>query len=105
MAYLRRHVVDEFFDAGFDGRGETLVTVHGQLSAVGAAEMAQRVAQLAGAFVQRQREDQRDAGMPCDGFTLIVGMRSFELGAFTAMRRGGVQRSSAEGIRTEPRKR
>jgi transcriptional regulator with XRE-family HTH domain len=105
IAYLRRHVVEEFFDAGFDGRGEALVTVHGQLSAAGAAEVAQRVGQLAGAFVQRQREDQRDAGTACDGYTLIVGLRSFELGAFTAMRRRPDQRSSADGSSTEPRKR
>jgi coproporphyrinogen III oxidase len=105
IAYLRRHVVDEFFDAGFDGRGEALVTVHGQLSAAGAVELAQRVGQLAGAFVQRQREDQRDPGTACDGYTLIIGLRSFELGAFTAMRRRDAQRSSAEGSRTEPRKR
>ncbi|MFN7695897.1 MAG: helix-turn-helix domain-containing protein [Burkholderiales bacterium] len=105
MAYLRRHVVDEFFDAGFDGRGETLVTVHGQLSPAGAVEMAQRVAQLAGAFVHRQREDQRDPAAAGDGYTLIVGLRSFELGAFTEMRRRTAQRNSAEGSSTEPRKR
>jgi hypothetical protein len=95
-------VVDEFFDADFDGRGEALVTVHGQLSAAGAAEMAQRVGQLAGAFVQRQREDQRDPGTACDGYTLIVGLRSFELGAFTAMRRRAGRGSSAEGGGAEP---
>jgi transcriptional regulator with XRE-family HTH domain len=104
IAYLRRHVVDEFFDADFDGRGEALVTVHGQLSAAGAAEMAQRVGQLAGAFVQRQREDQRDPGTDCDGYTLIVGLRSFELGAFTAMRRRAGRGSSAEGGGAEPRR-
>ncbi len=104
IAYLRRHVVDEFFDADFGGRGEALVTVHGQLSAAGAAEMAQRVGQLAGAFVQRQREDQRDPGTACDGYTLIVGLRSFELGAFTAMRRRAGRGSSAEGGGAEPRR-
>jgi transcriptional regulator with XRE-family HTH domain len=105
IAFLRRHVVDEFFDAGFDGRGEALVTVHGQLSAAGAADLAQRVGQLAGAFVQRQRDDQRDPAAPCDGYTLIVGLRSFELSAFTAMRRRSAQRTMPEGSSTEPRKR
>ncbi|MCE2909242.1 MAG: helix-turn-helix domain-containing protein [Betaproteobacteria bacterium] len=105
IAYLRRHVVDEFFDAGFDGRGEALVTVHGQLSVAGAADLAQRVGQLAGAFVQRQRDDQRDPAAACDGYTLIVGLRSFELSAFTAMRRRSAQRTMPEGSSTEPRKR
>jgi hypothetical protein len=105
IAFLRRHVVDEFFDAAFDGRGEVLITVHGQLSAAGASEIAQRIAQLAGSFVQRQREDQRDPGVACDGHTLIVGLRSFELSAFTAMRRRPGQRSSPGGSSTEPRKR
>jgi DNA-binding Xre family transcriptional regulator len=105
IAFLRRHVVDEFFDAAFDGRGEVLITVHGQLSAAGATEMVQRAAQLAGSFVQRQREDQRDPDTACDGHTLIVGLRSFELSAFTAMRRRPGQRNSPGGSSTEPRNR
>jgi transcriptional regulator with XRE-family HTH domain len=87
MDFLRRRVLDEYFDAGFDGRGEALVTVHGQLSAAGAEEIEQRVGQLAAAFTQRQREDQSLPGVACTGYTLIVGLRSFELRAFTALRR------------------
>ncbi|MCA3243325.1 MAG: helix-turn-helix transcriptional regulator [Rubrivivax sp.] len=87
MDFLRKRVLDEYFDAGFDGRGEAMVTVHGQLSAAGAEEMQQRVGELAAMFAHRQREDQSKAGASCTGYTLIVGLRSFELSAFTAMRR------------------
>lgn len=87
MAFLRRQVLDEYFDAVFDGHGETLVTVHGQLSAAGASDMAERIAHLAATFTQRQRDDQRLADVAREGYTLIVGLRSFELRAFTALRR------------------
>jgi transcriptional regulator with XRE-family HTH domain len=87
MDFLRRQVLDDYFDSAFDGRGEALVTVHGQLSAAGAEDIAQRIGQLAGAFTQRQREDQRQPDAVCEGYTLIVGLRSFELRAFTALRR------------------
>jgi transcriptional regulator with XRE-family HTH domain len=89
MDFLRRQVLDDYFDAAFDGRGETLVTVHGQLSAAGADDIAQRIGQLAAAFTQRQRDDQRQPDAACEGYTLIVGLRSFELRAFTALRRRG----------------
>lgn len=87
MRFLRQHVLDEYFNATFDERGEVLLTVHGQLTPAGAEDVALRVGQLASLFAQRQRDDQAQSGADCTGYTLIVGLRSFELKAFTAMRR------------------
>jgi transcriptional regulator with XRE-family HTH domain len=105
MDFLRRQVLDEYFDAAFDGRGETLVTVHGQLTPAGAEEIEQRVSHLASALAQRQREDQAVPGAACAGYTLIVGLRSFELRAFTALRRRADQRTRPVGSNTDPKKR
>ena len=32
MAFFREHAVDDFFQGGFDGEGEQLMLVHGQLN-------------------------------------------------------------------------
>jgi AraC-like DNA-binding protein len=98
MEFLRKQVLDEYFNASFDERGEVLVTVHGQLTPVGADEIAQRAGQQASLFAQRQREDQSQASGDCTGYTLIVGLRSFELRAFTALRRP----RRAERVRSRP---
>lgn len=103
--FLRQRVLDEFFDATFEGRGEVLVTMHGQLSPDSSEDIAQRIEQLGGAFTQRQHDDQRRSTPNRCGFTLVVGLRSFELSTFTAIRRSGDQRSSPDGSSTEPRKR
>jgi DNA-binding Xre family transcriptional regulator len=85
--YFREHVVADYFSGGFDGPGETLMCLPARLSSASAQELAQRIAQLAGELARLHRNDRKLAAEERDGFTLLVGFRSWELAAFTALRR------------------
>jgi hypothetical protein len=79
--------VDDYFAGGFDGEGEMLMLVHGQIGrslAAGSAERLQRVGQD---FAQQHLADQK---LPADQrrtFTLVIGMRSWLFAAFRELRR------------------
>jgi hypothetical protein len=87
MQYFRAQVVGEFYEAGFDGEGELLMLVHGQIGrsqAMGFNERLQRVAQD---FAAQHLADQR---LPADQkrpYTLLIGMRSWLFGALREFRR------------------
>jgi transcriptional regulator with XRE-family HTH domain len=87
MQYFRSQVVGEFYEAGFDGEGELLMLVHGQIGrsqAMGFNERLQRVAQD---FAAQHLADQR---LPADQkrpYTLLIGMRSWLFGALRDFRR------------------
>ena len=85
--YFREQVVPDYFAGRFDGPGETLLCVHGRFSEVSARELVQRCQQLAAQLAVAHQDDQRLDPAARDGFTLMVGLRSWEFGAFTAMRR------------------
>ena len=85
--YFREHVVGDYFEGRFDGAGETLQVVHGRLSSASAKELVTRIQQLGGELARLHQDDQRKRGDERDGFTLLVGLRSWEFAAFTAMRR------------------
>ena len=85
--YFREHVVNDYFAGRFDGGGETLQVVHGRLSSASAKELVTRIQQLGGELARLHQDDQRKSGDERDGFTLLVGLRSWEFAALTAMRR------------------
>lgn len=85
--FFRGQVVLDYFSGRFDAPGETLHTVLGRLSVASAQELVQRVQQLAAELARLHQEDQRLRPQDRDGYTLIVGLRSWEFAAFTAMRR------------------
>ncbi|MDI4633515.1 helix-turn-helix transcriptional regulator [Pelomonas sp. V22] len=85
--FLRKFVVDDYFAGNFDGSGETLMLVHGRLTSASAQEMVQKIQQLAADLARLHAEDQRLPSSSRDGFTLMVGLRSWEFAQFTAMRR------------------
>ena len=85
--FFREHVVHDYFGGGFDQPGEALLFAHGRLSAASAGEMVQRCQQLAAQLAAAHQDDQRLPPEQRDGFTLVLGLRSWELAAFTAMRR------------------
>jgi len=87
QGYFRAVVVDDYFSGRFDGAGETLQFVHGRLSRPSAEEMVQRIRQLGGEMARLHQDDQRQRAEDRDGYTLIIGLRSWEFAAFTAMRR------------------
>jgi len=85
--FVREHVVDDYFAGRFDGAGETLLCVHGRLSDSSAQELVQKIQQLAAELARLHQDDQRLRPAERDGYTLLLGFRSWEFAAFTAMRR------------------
>jgi len=89
MTYFRRHVVADYFDGGFDGEGEMLMLVHGQIGRSLAALFNERLARVAQDFAQQHLADQK---LPPDQkrpYTLVIGMRSWLFAAFRDLKRNG----------------
>lgn len=87
MNYFRENALLDYFSGGFDGPGEGVLLVHGSVSrslAPGFLERMQRVAQD---FAQQHQTDQKLAEKDREGYTLLLAMRSWEFGAFAALRR------------------
>ena len=85
--FFREHVVADYFAGGFNRPGEALMCLPARLSSASAQELAQKIAQLAGDLARLHRNDRR---LPLDdreGYTLLLGFRSWEFAAFTALRR------------------
>ena len=87
QAYFREHVVADYFGGRFDGPGETLLTVPARLSVASARQARQHIERLAEELSRLHQDDARLPTHERDGYTLVVGLRSWELAAFTAMRR------------------
>lgn len=87
QTYFKEVVVGDYFDGRFDGVGETLMCVPARLSLASAQEVLQKIQQLAAELARLQQEDRRLPGHEKDGFTLMLGFRSWEFAAFTALRR------------------
>jgi len=87
MNYFRKHVVDDYFDTGFDAEGELLMLVHGQIGRSLANAFNERLARVAQDFAQQHLADQR---LPPDQkrpYTLLIGMRSWLFEAFRDLKR------------------
>ena len=85
--YFREHVVDDYFSGRFDGPGETLMCLPARLSLPSANELVGKIQQLAGELARLHQHDRKLDAPERDGFTLLLGFRSWEFGAFTALRR------------------
>ena len=85
--YVREHVVGDYFGGRFDGPGETLMCLPARLSQASANELLQKIQQLAGELARLHQGDRRLDTDERDGFTLLLGFRSWEFAAFTALRR------------------
>jgi transcriptional regulator with XRE-family HTH domain len=87
MTYFRRHVVDDYFSGGFSGEGETLLLVHGQIGRAQAAMFVERLQRLAQDFAQQHLADQKLPAVQKDGYTMVIGMRSWLFAAFRDLQR------------------
>jgi hypothetical protein len=87
MDYFRHHVAHDYFDTGFDGEGEMLMLVHGQIGRSLAAAFNERLARVAQDFAQQHLADQKLAPEQKRPFTLLIGMRSWLFEAFRDLRR------------------
>ncbi len=85
--FFREHAVADYFSGSFDGAGETLLCLPARLSQPSAQELVGRIQQLAADLARLHQNDRRLTPQERDGFTLLVGFRSWEFAAFTALRR------------------
>ncbi|MDB5861852.1 MAG: transcriptional regulator, family [Ramlibacter sp.] len=87
MNYFRDNAVLDYFGGGFDGHAEGLLLVHGSVSRAIAPSFLDRLQRVAQDFAQQHQADQKLAGKEREGYTLLLGMRSWEFEAFTQLRR------------------
>ena len=87
MNYFRDNALLDYFSGGFDGAGEGLQLVHGSISRSLAPSFIERIQRVAQDFAQQHQTDQKLNPKELGGYTLVMGMRSWEFEAFSAMRR------------------
>lgn len=90
MAFFRQHVVDDYFSGGFDGEGEMLMLVHGQIGRSLAALFNERLQRVAQDFAQQHLADQKLPAEHKRAYTLVIAMRSWLFAAFRDLKRDGV---------------
>ena len=90
MQFFREHAVADYFEGGFDGAGELLMLVHGQVSAAQAALFNDRLQRLAQDFAQQHLADHRLPAGDKQAYTVLIGMRSWLFGPFRALLRTAV---------------
>ena len=87
MDYFRKHVADDYYNGGFDGEGEMLMLVHGQISKGLAANFVERLQRVGQDFAQQHLADQKLQADQKRPYTLVVGMRSWLFAAFRDLKR------------------
>ena len=87
MRYFREHVVGDYFSGGFDGDGEMLSLVHGQIGRGLAESFNQRLARIAQDFAQQHVADQKLPPEHKRPYTIVVGMRSWLFSVFRDLKR------------------
>jgi DNA-binding Xre family transcriptional regulator len=87
MNYFRENAVLDYFSGGFGGHGEGLLMVHGSISRSLAPTFLERLQRVAQDFAQQHQADQKLAEKDLEGYTLVLGMRGWEFGAFAQLRR------------------
>lgn len=87
MTFFREHAVHDYFSGGFDKAHESLVLVHGSISKSLAPAFVERLQRVAQDFAQQHQTDQKLPDQHREGYTLLLGMRSWEFEAFTQLRR------------------
>jgi len=87
MDFFREHVVLDYYGGSFDKPGEGLLLVHGSVSRATAPMFFERLQRVAQDFAQQHQADQRLPEKEREGFTLLLGVRSWEFEAFTRLRR------------------
>jgi DNA-binding Xre family transcriptional regulator len=87
MNYFRENAVLDYFSGGFDGLGEGVLLVHGSVSRSLAPSFFERMQRVAQEFAQQHQADQKLAEKDREGYTLLLAMRSWEFGAFVALKR------------------
>src|SRR5260221_6899948 len=76
MQYFREHVVADYYSGGFDGEGELMMLVHGQIGPNEAAGFVDRLRRVGEDFPQRHLAHQKLPPAQRRGYTPGGGVRS-----------------------------
>jgi DNA-binding Xre family transcriptional regulator len=87
QTFLREQVVPDFHAGAFDGSADAIVCLPARLSARSAREVVLKIRQLGAEIVRLQQQDLRQDPAERDGYTLMLGFRSWEFSGLTALRR------------------
>jgi hypothetical protein len=87
MQYFREQVVDDYYSGGFDGEGEMLMLVHGQIGRSLASTFIERLQRVGQDFAHQHLADQKLAADQKRPYTLVVAMRSWLFAAFRDLKR------------------
>lgn len=87
MQFFRQHAVGDYFSGGFDGEGELLLLVHGQLHPAQMQAFNDRLQRLAQDFAHQHLADRALPQAERRACTIVIGMRSWLFAPFRAMLR------------------
>jgi len=87
MDFFRENAVLDYFGGTFAGEDETMLLVHGSIAPSLAPSFVERIQRIGQDFSQQHLQDQRLGPNKIEGYTLVLGMRKWELPAFAALRR------------------
>jgi transcriptional regulator with XRE-family HTH domain len=87
MDFFRAHAVGDYFSGGFDGDGELLLLVHGQLQPAQMLAFNDRLQRLAQDFAHQHLADRGLPQAERRACTIVIGMRSWLFAPFRAMLR------------------
>jgi transcriptional regulator with XRE-family HTH domain len=95
MTYFREHVASDYLSGGFDGEGELIMLVHGEITRSLAASFVERLRRVGQDFAQAHLADQRLPEEQRTPYTLLVGMRTWLFAAFRDLKREPPAKESA----------
>ena len=87
MRYFREHVVGDYLSGGFDGDGELIMLVHGEITKSIATTFVERLQRVGQDFAQAHVNEQRLPDEQRTPYTLLVGMRTWLFAAFRDLKR------------------
>lgn len=89
MRFFRERVMADFFAGGFDGDGELLTLVHGELGTGHARELAERLQRAADDFARQHLLDQKLPPAEKRPYSVVIGLRCWVFEAFRDLERPG----------------
>ena len=87
MQYFREHVAADYLSGGFDGEGELIMLVHGEITKSLAATLVERLQRVGHDFARAHLAEQKLPEEQRTPYTLLVGMRSWLFAAFKDLKR------------------
>ena len=87
MRYFREHVAGDYLSGGFDGEGELIMLVHGEITKNLAATLVERLQRVGHDFARAHVAEQKLPDEQRTPYTLLVGMRTWLFAAFRDLKR------------------